>query len=237
MLWGAMTTPISLSEFAQNTEQTDRNFGIFELENPKLLEVRLNGSLFCKTGSMVARYGDIQFAREGMLDHGIGHLLKKTFTGENFSLMRASGQGRLYLADSAKDITLISLEEQCIHINGNDLLAFETTLQHDIQLTKSLAGVLAGGLFHVRLKGTGLIALTTHGRPLTLSVDPSEPLYTDPQTTVAWSENLKPEIESHVNLKTLLGRGTGEAFQMRFEGNGFVIIQPCEGGLPAAGPR
>ena len=31
-----------------------------------------------------------------------------------------------------------------------------------------------------------------------------------------------------VTLKTLLGRGSGESFQLKFQGDGWVVLQPYE---------
>ena len=31
-----------------------------------------------------------------------------------------------------------------------------------------------------------------------------------------------------MSLKTFLGRGSGESIQMEFQGDGFVVVQPCE---------
>jgi uncharacterized protein (AIM24 family) len=35
-------------------------------------------------------------------------------------------------------------------------------------------------------------------------------------------------IKKDVSFKTFLGRGSGETFQMEFDGEGFVVIQPYE---------
>jgi uncharacterized protein (AIM24 family) len=88
--------------------------------------------------------------------------------------------------------------------------------------------MMSGGLFNVKLSGTGLIAFTSHGPPMTLIVSPSHPLTCDPNATVAWSAGLKTELKSAVTLKTLIGRGTGETFQQRFSGEGIVVVQPYE---------
>jgi uncharacterized protein (AIM24 family) len=37
-----------------------------------------------------------------------------------------------------------------------------------------------------------------------------------------------PTFQTDITLKTLLGRGSGESIQMKFEGDGFVVIQPFE---------
>ena len=73
-----------------------------------------------------------------------------------------------------------------------------------------------------------MIAITTHHDPLTLSVSPSQPIITDPNATVAWSGSLAPELKTDISFKTFVGRGSGESIQMKFAGQGFVVIQPCE---------
>ncbi|MEH7388319.1 AIM24 family protein [Bacillus sp. JJ1521] len=218
----------SIAEFIKNTEQEDKGEGLFELETPRMLEVNLNGMIWAKAGSMVAYNGRIKYEREGILEHGIGSMFKKALTGEGTSLMKANGQGKLYLADSGKKIIILQLQNESIYVNGNDLLAFEPSLKHDIKLMKRIAGMMAGGLFNVRCEGSGMLAITTHYEPLTLRVTPGKPIITDPNATVAWSGNLQPEFQTDISFKTFVGRGSGESIQMRFDGDGFVIVQPYE---------
>jgi uncharacterized protein (AIM24 family) len=59
-------------------------------------------------------------------------------------------------------------------------------------------------------------------------VTPQYPVLTDPNATIAWSGSLTPEFQTDVSLKTFFGRGSGESIQMRFQGEGFVVIQPFE---------
>ncbi|MEK5442194.1 AIM24 family protein [Fredinandcohnia sp. FSL W7-1320] len=218
----------SIAEFIKNTEQEDKGEGLFELETPRMLEVNLNGMIWAKAGSMVAYNGKIKYEREGILEHGLGSMFKKALTGEGASLMKANGQGKLYLADGGKKIIILQLQNESIYVNGNDLLAFEPSLKHEIKLMKRVAGMMAGGLFNVRCEGSGMLAITTHYEPLTLRVTPGKPVITDPNATVAWSGNLRPEFQTDISFKTFVGRGSGESIQMRFEGDGFVIVQPYE---------
>jgi uncharacterized protein (AIM24 family) len=39
---------------------------------------------------------------------------------------------------------------------------------------------------------------------------------------------LQPEFVTDVSLKSFFGRGSGESVQMKFEGQGFVVVQPFE---------
>jgi len=218
----------SVEEFVKSTAQDNAANRPFELENPHLLEVNLKGRVWAKAGSMVAYTGQVKFTREGVLEHGLDRMLKKMLTGEGNSLMKAEGQGRVYLAEKGKKVRVLSLQNETIFVNGNDLLAFEDTVKWDITMMRRMAGMLTGGLFNVRLTGPGMVAITTHYEPLTLQVVPGQPLFTDPNATVAWSGSLSPDIRTDITLGTLLGRGSGESLQLKFEGNGWVVVQPYE---------
>lgn len=218
----------SMDEFVNQTKQQDKGEGLFELETPRMLEINLNGQIWAKAGAMVSYRGSIKFEREGILEHGLGKMFKKALTGEGTALMKANGNGKLYVADQGKKIIILNLQGESLFVNGNDLLAFEPSINWDIKLMRKIAGMMSGGLFNVRLEGHGMIAITSHYEPLTLLVTPDNPVYTDPNATVAWSGNLSPEFVTDISFKTFLGRGSGESIQMKFSGNGFVVVQPFE---------
>lgn len=219
----------SLQSFIAKKRQNDAEHDYFELETPQLLEINLNNQfVWTKNGAMVGYVGNIKFEREGMLSGGIGNFLKKSLTGEGAKLMKASGTGRLYVADGGKKVQVLHLNDESICVNGNDILAHDQTIKNQITMLKSVAGMMSGGIFQVRLTGTGHVAITTHGDPLVLMVSPENPVFTDPNATVAWSGNLSPELKANVSLKSFIGRGSGEEFQMKFSGEGWVLIQPYE---------
>ena len=218
----------SIHQFVQKTQQDESAREFFELETDRLLEVNLNGLVWAKAGSMISYEGNIKFEREGMREQGLGKVVTKAFSGEGAQLMKANGEGKLYVADRGKKITILDLEGESIFINGNDLLAFQDGLDWDIKLMRRVAGMMAGGLFNVRLEGHGLVAFTSHYEPLTLLVTPDRPVFTDPNATVAWSGSLEPDFVTDIQLKSLFGRGSGESVQMKFSGNGFVVVQPFE---------
>ncbi|MBC7834941.1 MAG: AIM24 family protein [Phycisphaerales bacterium] len=221
----------TLAEFlalSADRPSASTDHSVFELERDRLLQVNLSSLLMMKVGAMVAYRGDIKFVREGMLDQGVGNLLKKAVSGEGASLAKATGHGTLYLADAGKKITLLALQNESLVVNGSDLLAFEPGIKHDIHMVRKLAAFAAGGLFNIHLSGSGVVAITSHYDPLTLRVTPGSPVFTDPNATVCWSGNLSPEFKTDLQLKTFLGRGSGESFQMKFDGDGFVVVQPFE---------
>ena len=194
-----------------------------------MLEVHVNGRVWSKLGAMVAYRGNLKFVREGAFEGGLGKFVSKMVSGEAAPLTKIEGQGIAYLADQKKKITILRLTgRETLSVNGNDLLAFEDTIQYDITMHRRIAGMLSGGLFSLRLSGTGMLAIVSHGKPLTLRCTAADPIVTDPNATVAWSGNLTPEFKTDISFRSLLGRGGGEAFQMMFRGDGFVVVQPFE---------
>ena len=219
----------SLKEFLDSSEQKDLSPEAFELESSHLLEVKLNGRVWSKAGSMVAYQGAVKFIRQGVMEQGLGNLLKKALSGEGMQLMKMEGNGRVYVADAGKKITLLRLDDESIFVNGNDVLAFEDGIEATISMMKRMAGMMSGGLFNIKLSGNGVVAITSHYEPLTLRVTAQTgPVFTDPNATVAWSGGLEPDFITDISLGTLLGRGSGESIQLKFSGEGWVVVQPYE---------
>jgi uncharacterized protein (AIM24 family) len=217
-----------LREFVEASSQRDHGQGLFELESDRILEVNLDGEIWTKTGSMIAYLGGVKFVREGILEQGVGNLFKKMVSGEGTRLTKATGKGKVYLADTGKKITILQLENESIFVNANDVLAFEMSLSYEIRMLRKMAAMLSGGLFNAKFEGSGMLAITSHYDPITLRVTSQRPVYTDPNATIAWSGNLEPEFKTDISLKTFFGRGSGESLQMAFQGDGFVVVQPFE---------
>ena len=198
--------------------------GRFTLQNSSLLKVRLdNDSIQAKLGSMVAYQGEVRFEHQG---GGLGRFFKKALTGEGVKLMSATGTGDLFLAQDARKIMVIDLQNERMTINGDSILAFEGDVDWDIRRVEG-AGRLAGGLYNVVLEGTGRVAVTSHGEPVLLNT--SATTFADPESAIAWSGGVRTSVRSDVSFKTFMGRGSGETFQIAFEGPGWVLIQPSEG--------
>lgn len=221
---------------ADNLEKESAQPGL-RLQNSKMLKVELNGEIMCRRGAMVAYQGQVQFQALGA--SGVGKWLKSKLTGEGVPLMKMTGRGDVFLANDASEIYLIDLEPgDALSINGANVLAFESTLQYDIQFVQGMGMLSAAGLFNCVFSGQGRIAITSHGTPVVLQVD--QPTYADPQAAICWSASLKTGYHraDQLGLGTLIGRSTGEAFTMSFSGQGFVVVQPSEvppGGLAGQG--
>ncbi len=201
----------------------EREGGRVSLQNPRLLKIELGPDVLIKRGSMVAYQGAMTFTAvsEG---GGMGRMVKRALATDNAKMATASGSGELFLADDAHEIHLLEMNGGGLVVNGSSLLALESGMSFR---TRSLgtAGVLAGGLFVMDVQGQGWAAITAHGTPVRLNTD--APTFVDPASAVCWSSTLT------VNLrKQALGFNSlrsGEAFQLEFSGQGFVLVQASEG--------
>jgi len=213
----------TLGEY-QETQSTES----FALQNSKLLKVRLDQiTIQAKQGAMVAYQGDVSFEHAGT--GGMGRMLKKAVSGEGTTLMKMSGTGEVFLADTAQDIHLIKLENDAVTCNGKNVLAFDAGIEWDIQKVQGgAAGMMAGGLFNMSLQGSGWVAIISDGPPVLLNTGDA-PTFADPQAAITWSSGVATSIKTDVKLKNLIGRGSGESLQMAFQGAGWVLVQPSEG--------
>ncbi|MGK2879977.1 MAG: AIM24 family protein [Mycobacterium sp.] len=199
-------------------------------QNSKMLRVRLGEPFMARQGSMVAYQGNVNFAYEGA---GAGKFIRKALTGEGLPLMRCTGQGDVFLAERAHYVHILNLSNSGLSISGKNVLAFSAGLDWNIERVKG-AGVAAGGLFNTMLRGTGWVALTTDGEPVVLSAAEA-PTFADTDAIVAWSATLQTQLKTSFSAGALIGRGSGEAIQVAFQGQGFVIVQPSEAKIPVTG--
>jgi uncharacterized protein (AIM24 family) len=220
----------TLAQFNETTS-TDA----FALQNSKLLKVSLNQvTIQAKLGSMVAYQGSVTFEHAGT--GGMSRMLKKAMTGEGQSLMKITGAGEVFLADQAQDIHLVYLENDEITVNGQNLLAFDSDIDWDIQRVQGASAMMGGGLFNTKLHGSGWVAVLSDGPPVLLNIAQA-PTFADAQAAITWSSGVSTSIKTDFKMKNLIGRGSGESVQMAFSGQGWVLVQPSEGRIvaPAGG--
>jgi uncharacterized protein (AIM24 family) len=199
----------------------------FALQNSKLLKVHLDQvTIQAKLGSMVAYQGQVAFEHAG--SGGMGRLIKKAMTGEGQSLMKMSGAGEVFLADTAQDVHLLYLENDSITVNGRNLLAFDAGIDWDIKRVEGASGMMGGGLYNTSLSGTGWVAIISDGPPVLLNTGEA-PTFADPQAAITWASSVQTGIRTDVKLKNFIGKGSGESIQMSFSGAGWVLVQPSEG--------
>lgn len=202
----------------------------FRLSGTKLLAVDIQGETFkALTGSMVAYEGNVQFKKQGMgASGGIKGAFKRKLTGESISLMEVTGQGTCYIANMANEINLVELRGEKMWVEASNLVALENGLRTD-QTFNGLRGASTGqGLFTTTVEGQGTVAVVSDGPAIVLEVSHGMPLCVDPQAYVAHTGQLQQDFITDMNWRMAVGQGSGEAFQLRFQGQGLVYIQPAE---------
>ncbi|SFR65834.1 Uncharacterized conserved protein, AIM24 family [Halogeometricum rufum] len=216
---------MELTEFTRSNAPSTGVDG-FQRENKRLLNVPVDGTVMIKAGTMVAYTGEMTFTGKSSAEGGLTGFIKEAVSSEGTPIMEAEGNGNLYVADQGKKVQILDLDaDESISVNGDDVLAFESGVDYEINTIGGLSEAAAGGLTNVYLTGPGTVAISTHGDPVVMT----PPVFTDPDATVAWSTNLSPSVATNKTFE--IGQTSGEAVQMEFTGNeGFVVVQPYEEG-------
>ncbi|WP_187280047.1 AIM24 family protein [Streptomyces sp. IB2014 016-6] len=199
------------------------------LQGSKVLAVDMAGdSVRAKNGSMVAYDGRMAFKKLSGGGEGIRGMVTRRLTGEQMVMMEVKGEGTCFFADRASEISLVSLHGDKLYVESSNLLCTDGGLRTGTSFTGLRGGASGNGLFTTTVEGTGQAAIMSDGVAVVLRVTPQYPLSVDPGAYVAHQGNLQQHLQSGVNFRTIMGEGGGEAFQMRFEGDGLVYVQPSE---------
>ncbi|MFF8916027.1 AIM24 family protein [Streptomyces sp. NPDC015032] len=195
------------------------------LQNAKSIKYAVNGEMHARQGSMIAFRGDLQFERKGQ---GLGGLLKRAVTGEGLPLMAVRGQGEAWFAHEAANCFIVDVEQgDVLTINGRNVLCFDPTLSYEIKTVKG-AGMTGGGIFNSVFTGYGKLGLMCEGYPIVIPVTPQQPVCVDTDAVVGWSSQLTTSLHRSQSFGSMVRGGSGEAVQLRLDGEGFVIVRPSE---------
>ncbi|MEO3976540.1 AIM24 family protein [Streptomyces sp. CAU 1734] len=181
-----------------------------------------------KNGSMVAYDGQMAFKKLSGGGEGIRGMVTRRLTGEQMTMMEVTGRGTCWFADRASEISLISLFGDKLHVEASNMLCAAGGLRTGTSFTGARGGATGHGLFTTTVEGSGQVAIMSDGPAVALRVTPQYPLSVDPGAYVAHQGGLQQHFQSGVTFRSFLGEGGGEAFQIRFEGDGLVYVQPSE---------
>ena len=157
---------------------------------------------------MVAYQGDVRFENKGA--GGLDKMIKSADHRRGRRHDECTGQGELFVADGAAEVQVMYLENDMISVNGNNILAFSSSIDWDIQRIKARGAAMTGGLYNVSLRGTGYVAVTTKGDPVALDVS-GAPTFADAQAVVLWTAGVSMDIRVDTGgLKSMVRGGTGE---------------------------
>ncbi|MBO0514108.1 AIM24 family protein [Streptomyces beijiangensis] len=201
----------------------------FTLQGSKMLAVSMTGdSVKAKNGAMVAYDGQMAFKKLSGGGEGVRGMVTRRLTGEQMVVMEVKGHGTCYFADRASEISLVSLRGEKLYVESSNLLCTDAGLRTGTTFTGLRGASQGNGLFTTTVEGTGQAAIMSHGPAVVLRVSAQYPLQVDPGAYIAHTGNLQQHFQSGVTFRTFIGEGSGEAFQIRFEGEGLVYVQPSE---------
>ncbi|MFD7918814.1 AIM24 family protein [Streptomyces sp. NPDC059740] len=201
----------------------------FRLEGSKVLAVDMAGdAVKAKNGAMVAYEGRMSFKKMTGGGEGLRGMVTRRLTGEQMTVMEVKGHGTCYFADRATQINLVTLHGEKLYVEASNLLCTDAALRTGTTFTGLRGASQGNGLFTTTVEGSGQAALTSDGPAVVLRVTRDHPLQVDPGAYVAHTGELRQHLQSGVTFRTFMGEGSGEAFQIRFEGEGLVYVQPSE---------
>ncbi|AXK35278.1 AIM24 family protein [Streptomyces armeniacus] len=194
-------------------------------QNEKSIKYAVNGECYARQGAMVAFRGNLQFEKQGQ---GVGNFLKRSVTGEGLALMAVRGQGEAWFAHEAANCFIVDFAPgDSLTVNGRNVLCFDASLSYEIKMVKG-AGMTGGGLFNSLFTGQGRLAVVCEGSPIVIPVSPQAPVFVDTDAVVGWSAQLQTSLNRSQSFGSMIRGGSGEAVQLKLEGEGFVIVRPSE---------
>jgi uncharacterized protein (AIM24 family) len=133
-------------------------------------------------------------------------------------------------------VNVIELQGDTLYVEADRLLVYDASLQSGTMFLGEqggLSGVIRGqmtgqGLFTTTLSGHGSVAVLSHGGVIELPISPQRPIHVDPQAYVAHRGQVQNKLSTSLGLRDLVGRGSGEAFQLELSGQGIVYVQASE---------
>ena len=185
----------------------------FTLHENGFLEINFARSVHLKRGTVSSYSGNLKFVAESGL---LGTTAQ--------TLVRAVGQGKLFVYEKGRKTFLLDLNEEFIYVEGSNLLALEDTLTYRVEPIYD--GSYQRKIDTVKIFGKGSLAISTSIEPLTLRVTPDYPLSISSNALVAWTGNVIPTVMDDQSLENVMIETIDKSgFKIRFEGDGIVVSE------------
>jgi uncharacterized protein (AIM24 family) len=193
--------------------------------------------ILARRGAMLAYTGAVTFSPVHMGGGGVGGFAGRMMSGEQVAMMVAQGQGSVYYGFRGLYVTIIELDGSGpLSVEADRLLAHDAALQSTVVflgqqggIRGAVRGAVSGqGLFTTQLHGYGTAAVISHGGTIAVPVGPAGPVSVDPQAYVAHVGQVTVDISASVGWREAVGKGSGEAIQLKCTGSGTVYVQASE---------
>jgi uncharacterized protein (AIM24 family) len=207
--------------------------------NSKMVEATVmpGQRLFSQRGAMLAYKGEVSFTPNIQGGQGgIMSMIGRRVANEATPLMTVEGQGSVMFGHGGHHVHVIDLTGETLYVEADRLLAFDGSLQQGTMFMGAQGGVMGmvrgqvtgQGLFTTTLKGHGSVAVMAHGGVFEIPITPQRPVHVDPQAYVAHHGEVRNRLSAALGWRDMVGRGSGEAFQLELSGNGAVYVQASE---------
>ncbi|MCD0482983.1 AIM24 family protein [Streptacidiphilus sp. ASG 303] len=207
--------------------------------NGKMVEAQVlpGQKVFSQRGAMLAYSGQVTFTPNMAGGQGgLMSMIGRRVANEDTPLMTVEGQGRVMFGHGGHNVHVIDLAGDTLYVEADRLLAFDGTLQQSTMFMGSQGGVMGmvrgqvtgQGLFTTQLSGQGSVAVMAHGGVIELPITPQQPVHVDPQAYVAHRGQVQNKLSTALGWRDMVGRGSGEAFQLELSGHGAVYVQASE---------
>ncbi|MEV7519809.1 AIM24 family protein [Streptomyces sp. NPDC091371] len=207
--------------------------------NSKMVEAQVvpGQKMYSQRGAMLAYRGDVSFTPSITGGQGgVMGMIGRRVANEQTPLMSVEGSGTVMFGHGGHHIQVINLTGETLYVEADRLLAFDGTLQQGTMFMGSQGGVMGmvrgqvtgQGLFTTTLKGHGSVAVMAHGGVIELPIHPNRPVHVDPQAYVAHHGDVRNKLSTALGWRDMVGRGSGEAFQLELSGQGAVYVQASE---------
>jgi uncharacterized protein (AIM24 family) len=207
--------------------------------NDKLVEatVRPGQRMFSQRGAMVAYRGDVAFTPNIQGGQGgVMSMIGRRVANEATPLMTVEGDGTVLFGHGGHHIQVVNLDGDTLYVEADRLLAFDGSLEQGTMFMGSQGGVMGmvrgqvtgQGLFTTTLRGHGAVAVMAHGGVVELPISPGRTVHVDPQAYVAHYGDVRNKLSAALGWREMVGRGSGEAFQLELSGSGAVYVQASE---------
>ncbi|WP_329174553.1 MULTISPECIES: AIM24 family protein [unclassified Streptomyces] len=207
--------------------------------NSKLVEARIvpGQRMFSQRGAMLAYRGAVSFTPSIVGGQGgVMSMIGRRVANEATPLMTVEGDGLVMFGHGGHHIHTVDLAGETLYVEADRLLAFDGSLAQGTMFMGSQGGVMGvirgqvtgQGLFTTTLQGKGSVAVMAHGGVFELPITPGRPVHVDPQAYVAHRGDVRNKLATAVGWREMVGRGSGEAFQLELSGQGMVYVQASE---------
>lgn len=229
---------------------------VFTKVNSKVVKVNVGqaGGVVARTGAMLFYTGQVTFSPHqvpgaGQMGGmgGLARMAGRMMQGEFERTMIAQGNGEVHYGYAGLEVHVVEVQPGAtLRVEASRLLANTAGLQASVvsvastsgggggggmmgMLRGAASGALTGqGLFTTQLSGHGAAVLLAHGGVLELQVGGAAPIVVDPQAFVGVYGNVQTELKTAMSWRDAVGRGSGEAMQLRCVGQGTVYVQASE---------